>query len=254
VREQRWPWLLTAALMLGSAVAAGWSTYLYWLPCRGTMLEGTIIQPFSGDGGTYEEYERLDPAVKVSMDACLRRMDGDISEQAPWTSELLVLAMALVGLAWLTLVFCLRWQLRTKAIAALPGLVTLVMALAIAVTNAEPGEPHALLVAVEWSALLALAVIWAWQPEERTRRRFLRIAIALWGTTAFGMYHQMLAYMIMVGFSERDWDEPPGTGYLTVATITISAVLTAIMTLRTRRKVADNEQQQDDDSGSLTPA
>ena len=118
----------------------------------------------------------------------------------------------------------------------------------------KAGFKSALLVAVEWFALLALAVIWAWQPEERTRRRFLRIVVALWGTTAFGMYHQILAYVIMVAFSERDWDEPPGTGYLTVATITISAVLTAIMTLRTRRKVADNEQQQDDDSGSLTPA
>jgi peptidoglycan/LPS O-acetylase OafA/YrhL len=254
VKEQRWPWLLTAALMLASAGAAAWSTYLYWLPCRGTMLEGTIIQPFSGDGRTYEEYEKLDPAVKASMDACLRRMDGDISEQAPWTFELLILAMALVGLAWLTLVFCLRWQLRTKAVAALPGLATVVTALAIAVTNAEPGEPDALLVAVEWFALLALAVIWAWQPEERTRRRFLRIAVALWGTTAFGLYHQILAYMIMVGFSERDWDEPPGTGYLTVATITISAVLIAIMTLRTPRKVADDDQPQNDDSGSLTPA
>ncbi len=260
MREQRWPWLLTAALMLASAVAAAWSTYLYWLPCRGTMLEGTLLQPFSGDGRTYEEYEKLDPAVKASMDACLRRMDGDITGQAPWTSELLVLAMALAGVAWLTLVFCLRWQLRTKAVAALPGLITVVMALAVAVTigDVEQGEDHSLLTtllaAVEWSALLALAVIWVWQPEVRTRRRFLRLAVALWGTTAFGIFHQMLAYMIMVGFSERDWDEPPGTGYLTVATITISAILTAIMTLRTPRKVADDEQQQDHDSGSLTAA
>jgi fatty acid desaturase len=69
-----------------------------------------------------------------------------------------------------------------------------------------------LLMAVEWSALLALAVIWVWQPEVRTRRRFLRLAVALWGTTAFGIFHQMFAYMIMVGFSERDWDEPPALG------------------------------------------
>ena len=38
-----------------------------------------------------------DPAVKAAMRACEARMDGDISEQAPWTSELLVLAMALPG-------------------------------------------------------------------------------------------------------------------------------------------------------------
>ena len=124
--------MLAAGLMLASAVAAAWSTYLYWLPCRGTMLEGTLLQPFSGDGRTYEEYEKLDPAVKASMDACDARMDGDISGQAPWTSELLILAMALVGLAWLTLVFCVRWQLRTKAVAAVPGLAAVAMAVAVA--------------------------------------------------------------------------------------------------------------------------
>jgi hypothetical protein len=258
VKEQRWPWLLGAGLMLASAVAAAWSTYLYWLPCRGTMLEGTLLQPFSGDGRTYEEYEKLAPAVKASMDACLRRMDGDISGQAPWTSELLILAMALVGLAWLTLVVALRWQLRTKAVGALPGLATVVMALAVAMTigDAEGGEDNPLLrmmlVAVEWSALLALAVIWVWQPKERTRRRFLRLAVAVWGTTAFGIFHQMLAYVIMVGFSERDWDEPPGTGYLTVATIAISAVVLVIMTLCIPRTAADHDPQRDRDSGSLT--
>ncbi len=97
--------------------------------------------------------------------------------------------MALAGLAWLTLVLGLRWQLRTKAVAALPGLATVVMALAVAVTiGAERGEDNTLLtmlpVAVEWYALLALATIWVWQPEVRTRRRFLRLVVALLGTTA----------------------------------------------------------------------
>jgi amino acid transporter len=258
VKEQRWLWFLAAGVMLASAVAAAWSTYLYWLPCRGTMLEGTLIHPYTDDGLSYEEYERLEPAVKASMDACLRRMDGDISEQAPWTSELLVFAMVLLGVAWLTLVLGLRWQLRTKAVAALPGLGAVVAALAVAATigDADRGEDHPLLTilptAVEWSALLALAMIWAWQPEVRTRRRFLRIVLALWGTTAFGIFHQMFAYMIMVGFSERDWDEPPGTGYLTVATIAISAILIVIMTLRIRQTAVDGDPQPGYDSGSLT--
>jgi hypothetical protein len=236
--------------MLAAAAATAWSTYLYWLPCRGTMLEGTLIHPTVGDGRSYEEYEKLDPAVKAMLSACNRRMDGDTSEQAPWTSELLIFAMALAGLAWLTLVLGLRWQLRTKAVAALPGLATSVMALAVAATisDGERGEDHPLLtmlpVAVEWSALLALAMIWVWQPEVRTRRRFLRLALALWGTTAFGIFHQMLVYMIMVGFSERDWDEPPGTGYLTVAAITISAILIVIMTLRMPQSGADDEPHQ----------
>jgi hypothetical protein len=259
VKEQRWLWLLAAGVMLASAVAAAWSTYLHWLPCRGSMLEGTLIHPSSGDGRSYEEFEKLDPAVKARLFACEARMDGDISEQAPWTSELLVVAVALAGLAWLTLVLGLRWQRRTKAVAALPGLATVAMALAVAATiGAERGEDHPLLtmlpVAVEWSALLALAMIWVWQPEVRTRRRFLRLVVALWGTTAFGIFHQMFAYMIMVGFSERDWDEPPGTGYLTVAAITISAILVVIMTLRTPQRGTESPSEPNHDSGSLTLA
>ena len=67
------------------------------------------------------------------MFACDARMDGDIAEQAPWTSELHVAATALAGLAWLTLVLGLRWRLRTKAVPALPGLATLATAVVVAV-------------------------------------------------------------------------------------------------------------------------
>jgi hypothetical protein len=108
-------------------------------------------------------------------EACERRMDADISEQAPWMSELLVLAMALASLAWLTLVLGLRWQLRTKA--ALPGLATLVTAAlagAVALGDAKRGEDHPLLamlpVAIEWSAVVALAAILAWQPHPHRRQ------------------------------------------------------------------------------------
>jgi hypothetical protein len=107
--------------MLASAAAAGRSTYLYWLPCRGTMLKGTIIQPRIGGRRSYEEYEKLDPRRQGEYDACLRRMDGDISELAPWTSELGVAATALAGVAWLTLVLGLRWQLRTKPLQLSPA-------------------------------------------------------------------------------------------------------------------------------------
>jgi hypothetical protein len=45
----------------------------------------------------------------------------------------------------------------------------------------------------------------------------------------------------MIIFSERDWDTPPGTGYLTAAVIAVSAILTVIMTLRVPQRVADDE-------------
>jgi hypothetical protein len=44
------------------------------------------------------------------------------------------------GVAWLTLVLGLRWQLRTKAVAALSGLATLALAGAVAIGAAAHGE------------------------------------------------------------------------------------------------------------------
>ena len=58
----------------------------------------------------------------------------------------------------------------------------------------------------------------------------------------------------MIIFSDRDWDTPPGTGYLTVAVITISAILTVIMTLRAPQRGADDEPHPGQKSGLLTRA
>jgi hypothetical protein len=188
------------------------------------------------------------------MDACLRRMDGDISELAPWTSELHVVAIALLGVAWLTLVLGLRWRLRTRAVAALPGLATLVVAVAEAAALGDAGHvPMMLLFSIELSAVVALIAILAWQSEV-IGRCWLRLVVVLWGTTAFGAIHTIAEYVAMIIFSERDWDDPPGTGYLTVAVITICAILTVIMTLRAPHKGADDEPHQDHDSASLTLA
>jgi hypothetical protein len=241
VTERRWPWLLAAAVMLASAVAAGWSTYLHWLPCQGNMLSGSIIYGYDHVGPDFS-------------DACLRRMDGD---QGPWESELNIIAMALLGVAWLTLVLGLRWRLRTRAVAALPGLLMLALAVALpisdATANPDDSVPTMVILTIELAAVIALVAISTWQPDLRGRG-VLRLLVVLWGTTAFGFVHGMAEYMIMIKFSDANWDSPPGTGYLTIATIAISAILTAIMTLRAPRPRADHDQHQDHHSGSLTVA
>ena len=237
MREQRWPWLLTAALLLAAAAAAAWSTHLEWLPCRGSMLSGSIIY----------SYDYVGPGFS---DACLRRMDGD---QGPWAPQLKVAA---AGVAWLTLVLGLRWQLRTKAVASLPGLVTVALggAVAIGAGHGQDDSPLVVLVlTIELFAVVALVAISAWQPDVRGRG-VLRLAVVLWGTTAFGIVHTIVEYVIMIRFSDANWDTPPGTGYLTVAVIIISAILTAIMTLRTPQRGDDDGPHQDHHSGSLTPA
>jgi hypothetical protein len=151
----------------------------------------------------------------------------------------------------------MRWQLRTKAVAALSGPATLVLAGAAAIGDAGLGQdssfPGILLVRIELAAVVALVAISAWQPEVHGRR-VLRLVVVLWGTTAFGVGHVVAEYAIMIRFSDTNWDSPPGFGYLTVATITISAMLTAIMILRASRRGADDEPHQGDHSGSLALA
>jgi hypothetical protein len=89
-----------------------------------------------------------------------------------------------------------------------------------------------------------LVAISAWQPEVHGRG-VLRLVVVLCGTTAFGAIHVIAEYAIMIRFSHANWDSPPGTGYLTVAVITISAIVTAIMTLRTPQRGRDDEPQTD---------
>jgi hypothetical protein len=156
-----------------------------------------------------------------------------------------VVAMVLLGVAWLALVLGLRWQPRTKAVAAVLGLAMLAL---------RPSFiPLMLLLNSEVAAIVALVVISVWQPEVRGRG-VLRLAVVLWGITAFGAIHTIVEYVVMTTFSDADWDAPPGTGYLTVATITISAILTVIMTLRTPKRAADDEPQVDPRAGSITLA
>ena len=138
--------------MLASAVAAGLSPYLHWLPCRGSMLLGSIIQGDDSVGGTFS-------------DLCLRRMDGD---QGPWGLALYVLAMVLAGVAWLTLVFGLRWQRWTKRVAALPGLATLALAGASATGDAVFGQDGEILWTGRCVRLTPLGP-WCSNPSGRTK-------------------------------------------------------------------------------------
>jgi hypothetical protein len=163
--------------MLASAVAAAWSTYLHWLPCRGSMLSGSIIYGYDYDGGKFS-------------DLCLRRMDGN---QGQWESELNVVAMVLLGVAWLALVLGLRWQLKTKAVAALPGLATLALAGAVAIGDARHDSlPSMLMFSIELAAVVALVAISVWQPETHGRH-IRRLAVVLWGTTALVPYTRSLS-------------------------------------------------------------
>lgn len=214
--------------MSGAAVAAGWATYLYWLPCRGSMLNGTIAQWFS----YRQEF----------TDACLRRMDSgapfsyDVAEQIPWVREMSLIALALCSVAWLALVLGLWWSVKTKIVAALvsaPGVAMCALALVGSDGTASSAESNYLwffgLQAV--AVVVALVAIYGWQPEVRGYY-FLRVLVVLWGATAFGPIQQAADFLIMSSWSTANWDVPPGTGVLTAATLVVSAVLTVFMTVQ----------------------
>jgi len=224
--------------MLVAGAATGLSTYLYWLPCRGSMLKGSVINYY------------MDVGRKFSP-ACKQAMDGDIALVTPWTSGLNLVAMALLGIAWLTLVVGLRWRWRTTPVAALPGLATLAVAVAgaAAIGDPKPFEytPPLMGLVMFFELLAVVALVWVlvWQPDARNRHIGPRLVVVLSGTTAFGFVHVITEYFTMLSFAGGNGEAPIGYGYLIFATITISAILTVIMTLLMREKVADAEPQQD---------
>lgn len=91
--SRRWPWLLSSLLLAAAALAAGLATYLFWLPCRGSMLLGSMFFP-------------VDIGSEFS-DACLVRMDtgtpfpflADPGQQSWWSSQLAGISVALAALA-----------------------------------------------------------------------------------------------------------------------------------------------------------
>ena len=64
-----------------------------------------------------------------------------------------------------------------------------------------------------------------------------RLVVVLSGTTAFGFVHVMTEYFTMLRFGGGNGDTPIGYGYLIFTTITISAILIVIMTLRAPQRL-----------------
>lgn len=229
VENRRWPWWAAAACLSGSAVAAGMATYRHWEVCGESLLVGTLLQ-------------RLSPRADFS-DECLRRMDGgmvfpvpDVAERVPGVAGLSVTAMVLAALAWLVVVLAMRWSSRTTTVAVVPALLTLGLAgTAIAGLGAPRSlsEPVSIWLGLagELTAGVALIAVWAWEPGVRALT-LARIMIVLWGLTSFGFFHLAADFLLMTVWSVANWDVPPGTGWMTVAGLVASGVLTAVLTLR----------------------
>lgn len=246
MRDRRFPWMVTSVLLLASGVAAAWSTYLHWSPCRGALLSYSVLMGYQHGPG---------PGFS---DECLRWMDAgslpfpspsDAWEHTQGSAEWAVAAMVLAGSAWLALVLGMRWSVRTKVVALLPGLAVLALAAdsAAAAAGTDPRTPDVISgwlgVAPYAAALVALTAIWHWQPEVQGRS-FVRVLIVACGVTAFGSVSAIVDYVGMVMFlSAANWDTPPLTGSVTVLSVVASAVLTLMLALRSPRAPRHGTQE-----------
>lgn len=223
----RWPWWAAAVLLAAAAVATARSVQLHWLPCRGSMLDGTVLAPGREPGFT---------------DACLRRMDTGLpfphppepAEQVLRATELGLLALALAVLAWVVVVPTLRWSRRSVAVALLPAAASLLVAGQGLAAARTPGRgdgaslPVWLWIAPEALAVLALVLLRRWQPELRGRA-LVRVVVLLHGATAFGLVHAVAEYLGMTAVSSANWDVPPGTGAGTALGLLAAALATVAL-------------------------
>lgn len=223
VRGRSKLWLLSAALIAAGAALEAAAVMLYWRPCAGSMLNGSVLR-----GYRYESEFTAE---------CLAAMDRAPMFVLPqpgsgWTlmGSLGATAGLLLAAAWLVLLPALRLPRIVTLTAALPVLLGIALVIDSAVMSLTPETAddelgRSLAVLIEVSALLALVAIAAAGVAERL---LARSAIVLLAATSTGLFHQIAEYIVAIAFSDANWDAPPGSGYFTVVTCLLAAIATTL--------------------------
>jgi hypothetical protein len=224
--------LIPELLLIAASGVIVWVTYLGWTPCAGSMLEGTQFDPT--------------PHEWTFTQACHEAMDhGDGFPVSGWLESPLqrtvnglnAIALLLLGVAWLMLVRNwggLRRGVR-MLLAALPGLLNLWLAGVAAVSfvwppSEFPGLASVAMLAMDLAGVAAVVVLLASPaPGSASIARSIRVVLLALATTAASFGHLFSDYAFMVGFSEANWDSPPGSGYLTAFSIGLFAILSMIV-------------------------
>jgi hypothetical protein len=218
-------------MMSAAAVAAGVAAGRYWMPCSGSMLNGSILL-----GYLYPDR---------FTGACLQRMDdgtpfpfiGPGGQATPGFTDATIASMALLGVAWLVFIATRRWEAGVRVLAALPGVLTVALALVtllqVWTPALWPGETVTtwIVVAIDLTALVAAAVL----VQLTNGLDLFAHLLALWGVVSFGWMRTIGDYIAMLGLSSANWDAPPGTGFITVVTIGLTAILAPGLGLWSRR-------------------
>lgn len=217
-------WLLAAALIAAGAALEAAAVTLYWRPCAGSMLNGSILRGYRYDSDfTAECLTAMDEAPMFALP----------QPGAGWTliGSLGAAAAILLASAWLVLLPALRLPRMVTLAAALPGVLGIATVIDAAVMSwgpetADAGLGSALAVLSDVSALLALVVIGA---AGITGLLLVRSAVVALVATSTGHFHQMTEYIAAIVLSDANWDAPPGSGYVVVVLCLLAAISTVVL-------------------------
>jgi len=218
-------WLLSAGLLAVGAALIAAAVTVYWQPCAGSMLSGSVFNEF-----------RYGPDFS---DACLVAMDEApvfpmLQPGAGWTltGGLGWVALILLATSWLVLLPTLRLGWPAALALAAPSLLSIALAVLTLVAAFAPAGwsvsmQNGLVVGIELAALVAMVMVGI-GGIVRTLP-FMRYIIVLGASTAAGWIHQIFEYMVAISLSDANWDSPPGTGYFTAMAIAASALVTVLL-------------------------
>lgn len=218
-------WRVVAALLGVGALLEGVAQWLYWRPCEGSVPQGTVF-------GASLVTDDIPPACMVALDRHPGFLLVEPGAGLTPAGMLSVVATALLALAWLLAVLHLPLSLWAKRCAALPGLLCLGLAvLGIAVDLRGEDWTEWLLgvtpVLIDISAVVVVTLLFATVRMEY--KDAVPYALALLAATAPSFLHQVLDYGVAITLSEVNWDAPPGTGYVGVALILLTAGVIALV-------------------------
>lgn len=219
--RRRVAWLVSAGLLLCAGLAAGWATYLSWLPCRGSMLVATPLGPADADVPN-ACYERMDQGLPLDVGAV---------GAASLVNELIGLTLLAAALAWLVLVITSRWR-RWERWCLLSLAVALGLASVAVWLGARAGDAlFAVLVLITLTALVVALVLLARMADGDSDVR--RMWVPLLAVGSLGLFGRVGEYLVMTMWSELNWDTPPGTGYLGAGLLVVASI--AMLPLAPRR-------------------
>ena len=220
--DKRRSWLGASALLIGAGLTGAAATYLWWLPCKGQMLLGTPLGSDSAGDPGQACIDRMGEGTPIPLPT-------QAALSAPGLLVLATVTIVLVSVAWLLPVLTQPISRGRQVIAALPALgAAAVAVLGVGIAYEVPGaEDLAYPLDTFVSLLVVVAVVVLWG-HVAARARLLVAALAL---SSMGFAGPVAEYMVMVWWSELNWDAPPGSGYLTAAFLVICGITVLTMTV-----------------------